>query len=117
MRRTGKVKWFRNPVAKDDDNVTVISSSWCENRAGIVLSFAVPMDVLDIEEIDDYGKEFKRAVKASYKEIIDDWFVPKTPSPVVAPTTGGELIMLWSFQGDDDRDTRKAVEDAGIAKI
>ncbi len=112
-----RVKWFRNPVAADDDNVTVISSSWCRTKSGIILSFAVPMDVLDVDEIVDYGKEFERAVKASYKDLLNEWFAAKTGAPVVAATPGGELIMLWSFQGEDDKETERAVKEAEIEEI
>lgn len=101
----------------DDDNVDVISSSWCHNRSGVCLSFAIPTQVMSIEEIKVYGDEFVRAVKESYGRMIKDFFYAKTDTPIITATNSGELIMMWSFQGDDDDNTIHALKDAGIKEI
>ena len=39
----------------DDDNVDVIHSAWCRNRSGVCLSFAIPVNVMSVTEINAYG--------------------------------------------------------------
>lgn len=101
----------------DDDNVDVISSAWCHNRSGVCLSFAIPVQVMSVTEIDAYGKEFVRAVNESYKRLIKDHFYEKTDTPIISSTDHGEMIMMWSFQGDDDDATLHALRDAGIKEV
>lgn len=101
----------------DDDNVDIISSAWCHNRSGVCLSFAIRMDVLTVTEIKAYGDEFVRAVKASYKTLIKDYFYAKTETPLVSATDRGELIMIWSFQGEDNDTTLHALRSAGIKEV
>lgn len=102
---------------KDEDNVDVIHSAWCHNRSGVCLSFAIPIQVMNITEIKTFGDEFVRAVKESYKRLIKDHFYAKTETPIVSSTDRGELIMMWSFQGDDDDSTIHALKDAGIKEV
>ena len=89
----------------DDDNVTVISSAWCRNRAGACVSFAVPIMVMDLGEIADFGGQFRETVEDAYGDMLEEKFSPKTDDPIVCATPAGEMIMMWSFQGDDDDDT------------
>ena len=42
----------------DDDNVDVIHSAWCRNRSGVCLSFAIPVNVMSVTEINTYVQEF-----------------------------------------------------------
>ncbi len=104
-------------TAGDDDNVTVISSCWCRNRTGICLSFAVQMDVMDVDDISEFCKMFMQAVDASYKSLISQYFMAKSTKPLVCATDSGELVMLWSFQGDDDKATADAIKESGIIEI
>lgn len=101
----------------DDENISVISSAWCKNRSGVCLSFAINIDAMSITEIKEYGDEFIEAVKRSYKNILHDHFYAKTDTPVVSSTVKGEIIMMWSFQGDDDEGTISALKSAGIKEI
>ena len=91
--------------AGDDDDVTVISAAWCRNRAGVCLSFAVPIMVMDLGEIAEFGEQFRETVDEAYGNMIEERFSPKTTDPIVCSTPVGELIMMWSFQGDDDDET------------
>lgn len=99
------------------DGTTLISSIWCVNRAGICLSFAVSIDVMDTVEIGQFGKSFEDAVNESFSDILKTYFIAKSSHPLVCCTDDGELIMLWSFQGDDDEDTRAVMKDNGIKEI
>ena len=101
----------------DDDNVEVISSAWCYNRSGVCVSFAIPVQVMSVTEIKAYGDEFVRAVKASYKTLLKNFFYSKTDTPVISSTDRGEMIMIWSFQGNDDDETVRALKDAGIKEV
>lgn len=101
----------------DDDNVDVIHSAWCRNRSGVCLSFAIPVNVMSVTEIDAYGQEFVKAVKASYKRLLKDYFYAKTDTPLISSTDSGEMIMIWSFQGGDDDDTVHALKDNGIKEV
>ena len=89
----------------DDDNVTVISAAWCMNRAGVCVSFAVPIMVMDLGEIADFGAQFRETVEDAYGNMLEEKFSPKTEDPIVCSTPAGELIMMWSFQGDGDDET------------
>ena len=102
---------------KDEDNVDVIHSAWCHNRNGVCLSFAIPIQVMSVTEIKAFGDEFVRAVKESYNRLIKDYFYAKTDTPIISATDRGELIMMWSFQGDDDDSTIHALKDAGIKEV
>lgn len=110
------LEWIKR-TASDDDNVSVISSAWCRNRSGVCLSFAITMDVMDVDEIDQFCKLFIDAVNASYRSLVEQYFSPKSTKPLVCATDSGELIMLWSFQGDDDKATVEALKDASILEI
>lgn len=101
----------------DDDNVEVINSAWCKNRSGICLSFAIPVSVMSVSELSTFGEEFVKAVKESYRKMLKDFFYAKTDTPVLSSTDSGEMIMIWSFQGGDDDDTRHALRDAGIKEV
>ena len=109
-------RWIRR-CASDEDNVTLISSAWCRNRTGICLSFAVPMEVMDVDEISEFGEMFVDAVKASYGTMLSQLFGAKSAKPLVCATDGGELIMLWSFQGEDDDKTLEALDEAMVSQI
>ena len=99
------------------DNVSIISSSWCANRSGICLSFAISIQVMSIDEIQEFGKQFVKAVKQSYGNFIDEYFYAKTDSPIVSATPDGQIIMLWSFQGQDDKRTRQGLKEYKIEQI
>lgn len=101
----------------DDENVDIINSSWCRNNSGICLSFAIPVQVMSVTEFNAYGDEFVKAVKASYKKLISDFFYAKTDTPVISSTDRGEMIMIWSFQGNDNDSTVHALRDAGIMEV
>lgn len=101
----------------DDDNVDIISSAWCFTPAGICLSFAIRIGVMTSSDIKIYSDEFIRAVKASYKSLIRDYFYAKSDEPMVSATDRGELIMIWSFQGDDNDATKHALKTAGIKEV
>lgn len=101
----------------DEDNVDVIQSSWCRNRSGVCLSFAIPVDVMSVDEIKAYGDEFVKAVNQSYKRLIEDHFYAKTDTPIIASTNHGEMLMMWSFQGGGDDGTVHALKDAGIKEV
>ena len=103
--------------AGDDDNVTVISSSWCKTRVGIVLSFAVPIEVMDIDEINKFAELFVDAVKESYGSLIKKEFVAKTEKPMICATHEGEIIMIWSFVGDSNTQTVLSLRNAGIIEM
>ncbi len=109
-------KWVKF-ADDDEDNVDVISTAWCYNRSGVCLSFAIPVQVMSITDIQTYGNEFIRAVNASYRSLIRDYFYAKTETPVISSTDMGEMIMIWSFQGDDSDDTVRALKDAGIKEV
>ena len=101
----------------DEDNVDVIHSAWCRNRSGVCLSFAIPVNVMSVTEITAYGEEFVRAVQASYKKLLKDYFYSKTDTPIISAADNGEMIMMWSFQGGDDDSTLHALKDAGIKEV
>lgn len=99
------------------ENVAIIDSSWCINRAGVCLSFAIPIQVMSIDELKDYGKEFVKAINASHKDLITQYFYAKTDTPIVAATPQGEIIMMWSFQGDDNKETKQKLKEHNIKQI
>lgn len=100
-----------------NDNVAIIDSSWCINRSGICLSFAIPIQVMSVDEIQDYGKEFMKAVNASHKNLIQHYFYAKTDTPIIAATSQGEIIMMWSFQGDNNKETKQELKNNNIKQI
>lgn len=100
-----------------EQNVAIISSSWCVNRSGICLSFAIPIEVLSITQIEQYGKEFMRAVNQSYQELLEEYFYEKTDSPIISATSGGQIIMMWSFQGDNNKNTKERLQSFNIKQI
>lgn len=104
-------------IYASEDNVAIIDSSWCFNRSGICLSFAIPIQVMSVDEIEIYGKEFMKAVNLSYKSMIQSYFYAKTETPIITATHQGEIIMMWSFQGDDNKQTKKALADNDIKEI
>ena len=104
-------------IYASEDNVAIIDSSWCFNRSGICLSFAIPIQVMSVDEIEIYGKEFMKAVNLSYKSIIQSYFYAKNETPIITATHQGEIIMMWSFQGDDNKQTKKALADNDIKEI
>lgn len=98
------------------EHVTIISSSWCRNRAGICLSFAVPVEVMDTDELSEFGKMFVDAVYEPYEDLIKKSFVPKTEMPLIA-SHDGELIMIWSFQAEDNEDLAETLRKNNIQEI
>jgi len=58
---------------------------------------------MSVDEIEIYGKEFMKAVNLSYKSMIQSYFYAKTETPIITATHQGEIIMMWSFQGDDNK--------------
>lgn len=108
-----KVKWIK----AGQDNVSIISSSWCSNRSGICLSFAISIEVMSLDEIEQFGKQFVKAVNASYKDLLKNYFYAKTQTPVICSTDKGQIIMLWSFQGDDDKELKQLLKQNGIKEI
>lgn len=100
-----------------DENVSMISSSWCRTKAGICLTFGISIEVLSVDEIAEFGKEFVRAVKKSYGKMLKEHFYSKSDSPLVSPTPKGEIIMIWTFVGNDDKETEKMLLDEGIEEI
>ena len=104
-------------VADDDDNVTVISAAWCRNRSGVCVSFAVPIDVMGTGELLEFGNLFKDTVMDAYGDMLKEMFISKTDDPLVSATHGGELIMLWSFQGENDESTLKSIRNHRIQEI
>ena len=100
-----------------EDNVSIIDSSWCFNRSGICLSFAIPIQVMSVDEIEIYGKEFMKAVNLSYKSMIQSYFYAKTETPIITATHQGEIIMMWCFQGDDNKETRNVLINNDIKEI
>lgn len=110
------LKWVKLKIA-GETNYSIISSSWCFNRSGIALSFAISIDVMSVDEIKQFGKEFVRAVKQSYGSLIDEYFYAKTETPVIAATPQGEIIMLWSFQGEDNKQTKEKLKQSKIEEI
>ena len=99
------------------DNTAIIDSSWCFNRSGICLSFAISIQVMSIDEIKDFGKEFMKAVNAAHKNLLQHYFYAKTDTPIIAATPQGEIIMMWSFQGDDNKETKKELQNHNIKRI
>lgn len=99
------------------ENYSIISSTWCTNRSGIVLSFAIPIQVMSIDEIKEFGKQFIKAIEQSYEELLKEYFYAKTETPIISATHGGEIIMLWSFQGDDNKKTREQLKQYKIDQI
>lgn len=110
------LKWFKVKVA-GEENYAIINSSWCVNRAGITLSFAIPIQVMSVSEINDYGKEFVKAVNKSYQDLLKEYFYAKTETPIVTATPDGEIIMMWSFQGQDNKQTKSALKKLNIHEI
>lgn len=104
-------------IYANNDNVSVIDSSWCLNRSGICLSFAISIDVMSIDEIDDFSKEFVKAINLSYKDMLNTYFYCKTETPIITATHQGEIIMMWSFQGDNNKETKKILKDNNIKEI
>ena len=100
-----------------EDNVAIIDSSWCVNRSGICLSFAIPIDVMSIDEIEMFGKEFMKAVDTSYKSMLQSYFYAKTDTPIITATHQGEIIMMWCFQGDNNKATKQILKDNNIKEI
>lgn len=100
----------------EEENVALINSSWCINRSGICLSFAIPIDVLSINEITEYGKEFIRAVKESYNDLLKN-FLPKSDTPLITATPAGQIIMMWSFQGDETKELKNELKKYKIMQI
>lgn len=109
--------WMIADDYDDDDNVDLISSAWCYNPSGICLSFAIRINVMSITEIKAFGDEFIKAVKEAYRSLVRDYFYTKTDAPVVSATDHGELIMIWSFQGEDNEATLHALRMAGIKQV
>lgn len=101
----------------EDENVSVISSSWCRTKAGICLTFGISIEVLSVDEISEFGKEFVKAVKKSYGKMLKEYFYPKSESPLVSPTPKGEIIMIWTFLGNDDEETERLLSEEGIEEI
>lgn len=99
------------------NNTAIIDSSWCVNRSGICLSFAIPVEVMSITEIEDFGKEFMKAVNLSYKSVLKTYFYAKTETPIITATHQGEMIMMWSFQGDNNKETRQVLSENNIKEI
>lgn len=110
-----KVHWIK--IAESDDNVTLISSQWCYNRNGICLSFAVSIPVLTIDQINDLSKQFMKEIKKSYTNLLHDYFYAKMETPIITATDEGELIMMWSFQGDNDNKTKEAIKQFNIKEV
>lgn len=100
-----------------NENYSIISSTWCVNRSGIILSFAIPIQVMSIDEIKEFGKQFIKAIEQPYKALLDEYFYAKTETPIISATNGGEIIMLWSFQGNDNKRTREQLKQYNIDYI
>ncbi len=111
-----KFKIFRY---SDEDGVKtiVISASWCKNRAGICLQFAIPLEVMDVESIVEFSTAFMEAIQKSYGNLLRNDFYSITESPIVCSASGGDLILLWSFQGVDDKATRDALKENNVKQI
>ena len=113
------MKWFRVFKYADDDGVKtiVMSVAWCKNHSGICLQFAIPLEVMDVESVAELGKQLMKAIGSAYGELIDNDFLPITKCPIVCTTAGGELVLLWSFQGVDDKATRDALKKSNVEQI
>lgn len=108
-------KVFR--YGSDADEVTLISSAWCVTKGGLQLSFAVPIDVMDVDEICTFGKMFVDAVNESYGDMIKQYFISKSETPIVCSTDGGETLMMWTFSAEDTDEVRGALKGNGIHYI
>ena len=102
--------------SSDDGYETFISSSWCINRSGICLSFAIPVQVLSINELTDYGREFVKVINSTYKSLLKN-FIAKSDTPLISATPSGEIIMIWSFQAEESNELKKELKEYKIPKI
>ena len=104
-------------VAKEKES-EYIDSTWCLISGGITLSFAIAVDVMDVDGIADFGKQFEKAVKKSWSSLLKRCgFEPKTGSPLLSPTNLGELVMIWAFSCEDTDQNRKEMRESGIREI
>lgn len=110
---------FRVFKYADDDGVKtiVISAAWCKNHSGICLQFAIPLEVMDVESVAELGEQLMETIGSAYGELIGNDFLATTKCPIVCTTTGGELVLLWSFQGVDDKATRDALKKNNVEQI
>ena len=110
------LKWFKVKVA-GEENYAIINSSWCVNRAGITLSFAISIQAMSVNDLNDYGKEFVKAVNKSYQDLLKEYFYAKTETPIVTATPDGEIIMMWSFQGQESDEIKNELKKYKIKQI
>ena len=112
----GRFKVFK---CSDDDGVKtiVISAAWCKNRSGICLQFAIPIEVMDVESIAELSSQLMEAIGNAYGELIGNDFFCTTKTPIVCATNGGDLLLLWSFQGVDDKATRDVLKKNNVEQI
>ena len=105
----------RMKYASSDRNK--IDSSWCINKVGICISFAIAIDVLSLEEIDEFGKQFMKTVKSTFGKFLDSYCYSKTDTPVISATNNGGLIMLWSFQAENNKNVVELLKECGIKQV
>lgn len=103
-------------ISSEDNESVFISASWCINRSGICLSFAIPIDVLSIDELNDYSDEFVKVIKSTYKNLLKN-FIAKSDTPLISATPSGEIIMIWSFQADESNELKKELKENKIMEI
>jgi hypothetical protein len=48
---------------------------------------------------------------------LQTYFYAKTETPIITATHQGEIIMMWSFQGDNNKATRQILRDNDIKEI
>lgn len=99
-----------------EGNMIVVDVAYSINKAGITLSFACPVGVMEISEITELSKMFVKFVKTNYSDLIKGNFLAKSSSPYIF-SKNEEVFMIWAFSGVEDKHTKQQLKNKKIRKI
>jgi len=97
-------------------NTIVVDSAYSINKAGISLSFACSIGILEVNDIIELSTMMINFIKMNYSELISSNFIAKSATPYLF-AKGDCVYMIWSFSGVEDEYTMQQLENKKIRKI
>jgi len=80
------------------ENIIVVESDYVVNSQGVLVSFYIPTNFVEISELVELSNMFIEFVKKDYKELLEEFdFDSKSTTPIVYSDEENKLKMVLCF--------------------